>query len=88
MGKLKDLRAEYIKAPIGSIRERELVEEIEKITKSKWWDENVGKPFILPKKGKSYMFGYGEEFVHIGNFIIHKDDMEWTIRLLTTGRID
>jgi len=90
MGKLAELRKEYITVPSGSPREREIVDEIKKIVESEWWEINVGKPFIWPKKydKKSTQFGFGKEFVHVGNFIIPKKRYDEYIDLLTKKKDD
>lgn len=83
MGKLADALNEYKKAPIDSPAEREAAEIIRGITESDWWSINVGKEFKWPKKYKKHKpFGFGEEFIHVGCFIIPKYDYEETISLL------
>lgn len=77
MGKLAELRKEYITTPEGTPRDREIVEEIKKIVESEWWDINVGKPFNWPKKydqKRNGLFGFGKEFKTIGNFIIPRHE--------------
>jgi len=77
MGKLAELRKEYIITPKDTPRDREIVEEIKKIVESEWWDINVGKPFNWPKKfdqKRNFLFGFGPEFFRVGNFLIHKHE--------------
>lgn len=77
IGKLADLRKEYILCPANSPREREIVDQIKQITESEWWETNVGKPFMWPKKWdrKYEMFTYNTpEFVRCGNFIKLRKD--------------
>ena len=85
MGKLADAIKAYKVAPKNSPAEREAADIIRSITESEWWDINVGKKFKWPKKydPKKAMFGFGEEFLHFGNFIIHKDKVEETLALLS-----
>ena len=59
MGKLKDLRAEYIKTRKNTPRDRELVEAIKKIVESDWWEDKIGKPFNWPIKDSAKWKGYG-----------------------------
>ncbi|MGB0976970.1 MAG: hypothetical protein ACPGSG_08300 [Prolixibacteraceae bacterium] len=85
MGKLKDLLDQYKQAPINSPRERELKEEIQKIVD--WMKENnIGKEFKWPKKyGKRKLFGFypSDGWRYVGNFIVHEDNLEETISLLS-----
>ncbi len=85
MGKLKDLRAEYISCPKDTPREREIIEAIKNIVESEWWDKNVGKPFNWPKKGfKWKRFGFElDQFCYFGNFIIPIDEKDLYIQILT-----
>jgi len=84
MGKLADAIRAYKTSPDNSPAEREAADIIKGITESEWWETQVGKKFKWPKKAnKMYGFGFGEEFLHYGNFIIHKDKVDTTIPLLT-----
>jgi hypothetical protein len=84
MGKLADAINEYKKAPKDSPAEREAAENIRSIVDSQWWKDNVGKEFKWPKKYKKYEpFGFGEEFSHVGNFIILKREYDEQINLLS-----
>ena len=78
MGKLEELRNEYILCPSGTQREMEIKDEIRKITESEWWDVNVGKPFVWPVKQKKYnLLKYDKEngFYPYGNFIVPKNEI-------------
>jgi hypothetical protein len=87
MGKLADAIKAYKTSPDNSPAEREAAEIMRQITESEWWDQNVGKKFKWPKKqNRIYGFGFGEEFVHVGNFIIHKDKLDETLALLTKDK--
>jgi len=86
LGKLSDAIKEYKISPIGSPAEREAEEIIKGIVESEWWDTNVGKEFMWPKKHKKYkQFGYSKEegYTQIGQFLVPKWDYDSTVRLLT-----
>ena len=52
MGKLKELFKEYMQVAIGSQREKDIVEEVQKI--SQWMQANgyATKPVLLPSKAR------------------------------------
>lgn len=85
MGKLADAIKQYKTSPSNSPAEREAKDIITQITESQWWKDNVGTEFKWPvkKEWKSNLFGFGEEFVRVGQFIIHRDNLDETIALLT-----
>lgn len=85
MGELSDAIKAYKTSPDNSPAEREAIDVINRITQGEWWRDNVGTEFKWPKKynKKSLLFGFGPEFIRVGNFIIPQSQFKEQISLLT-----